>query len=105
MLTLTEHIKLNEDAIKSANLCDRFSEENLTAIGLWCLDCYNRDLHSRQRWMERSEAALELAMQVQKTKTFPWPNCSNVIFPLITIAALQFHARAYPVIVQGDKVV
>ena len=31
--------------------------------------------------------------RLAEAKTFPWPNCSNVKFPLITIAALQFHAQ------------
>ena len=34
-----------------------------------------------------------------------WCGNSNVIFPLITVAALQFNARAYPAIVQGRNVV
>lgn len=104
-LELEQYLTLDEEVIRSANLCDRFTEEDLRKIGEWCAENYQRDLESRRRWLERSEGALELAMQVQKEKTFPWANCSNVIFPLITIGALQFHARAYPVIVSGDKVV
>jgi hypothetical protein len=37
----------------------------------------------------------DINMQIQKDKNFPWPGCSNVIFPLITIASLQFSARSY----------
>jgi chaperonin GroES len=48
---------------------------------------------------------MDLALQVVEEKTFPWPNCSNVAFPLVTIAALQFHARAYPAIIPGSEVV
>jgi chaperonin GroES len=48
---------------------------------------------------------MDLAMQIQKDKSFPWPGCSNIAFPLITIAALQFHSRAYPDIVDGVDVV
>lgn len=105
MLNLSHHITITEKTIKSGNLCSEFSDDDLVAIGEWCGQCYERDSRTRERWVQRSEGALELAMQVQKTKTFPWPNCSNIIFPLVTIAALQFHARAYPVIVTGDKVV
>lgn len=105
MLTLSHHITLDKSAILSANLCDRFEDEDLKRIGEVCLNRYQRDVESRKRWVQRSEGALELAMQVQKDKTFPWAGCSNIIFPLVTIAALQFHARAYPVIISGDKVV
>ena len=105
MLNLSKHISLTSDVIKSPNLCGLFEATDLQAIGELCLTRYKRDLQSRETWVRRSEAALELAMQVQKEKTFPWPNCSNIIFPLVTIASLQFHARAYPVIIQGDNVV
>lgn len=105
MLNLESSIKLTPDVIKSANLCNHFSSDDLKRVGEVCLDRYNRDMKSRERWVKRSEGALELAMQVQKDKTFPWAGCSNIIFPLVTIAALQFHARAYPVIISGDKVV
>lgn len=105
MLELSSYITINDEVMRSPNLCSRFDEEDLRRIGEWCFECYDRDLQSRENWYRRSEGALELAMQVQKDKTFPWANCSNIIFPLVTIAAMQFHARAYPVIVSGDKVV
>jgi chaperonin GroES len=45
---------------------------------------------------------LKLALQVAEAKNFPWANASNVKFPLITIAALQYHARSYPVLIDSD---
>lgn len=105
MFELSSHLTINEATIRSANLCDQFSEDDLKKIGEWCAECYERDLESRKVWLQRTEGALELAMQVQKEKTFPWQGCSNIIFPLVTIAAMQFHARAYPVIVSGKEVV
>lgn len=105
MFELSTHLTINDATIKSANLCSEFSDEDLKKIGQWCAECYERDLKSRETWLKRSEGALELAMQVQKEKTFPWQGCSNIIFPLVTIAAMQFHARAYPVIVSGNEVV
>jgi chaperonin GroES len=44
---------------------------------------------------------MDLALQLQKDKSFPWPGASNVAFPLVTIAALQFHSRAYPALTGG----
>ena len=105
MLNLTSHIKLTLETIQSPNLCDRFAQADLDSIGNWVWECFDRDLQSRERWYGRTEAAMDLALQVQKTKTFPWQNCSNINFPLVTIAALQFHSRAYPAIVNGRKVV
>jgi len=105
MFELSSHLTINEATLGSANLCNEFSVEDLKKIGQWCAECYERDKKSREVWLQRSEGALELAMQVQKEKTFPWQGCSNIIFPLVTIAAMQFHARAYPVIVSGKDVV
>jgi len=66
---------------------------------------YKRDKQTRAAWERRNEAGMDLALQVQKAKTFPWPDCSNIAFPLVTIAALQFHARAYPTLIQGPEIV
>ncbi len=102
MLKLDSYITL-EDGIETAvNLTDRFSVEDLDRIGVFCVEGYKSDCNSRKKWVEMNRAGLDLAMQVTKTKSFPWPNCANVAFPLVTIAALQFHARAYPAIV-GSK--
>ena len=105
MLKLQSPITLNAAAINSPNLCDLFEEDDLKNIGRECLAGYTRDCYSRETWMKRNEAGMDLALQIQKDKTFPWPGCSNVAFPLVTIAAMQFHARAYPAIVNGDKIV
>lgn len=105
MLNLSTKLSLDQDMIDSPNLTDRFSAEDLASLGLWCWEGYQRDKQSRAKWEKRNEAAMDLAMQIQKDKNFPWPNSSNVAFPLVTIAVLQFHARAYPAIIEGTDVV
>jgi len=105
VLTLESKLTLNEETILSPNLCDRFTEEDLRKIGAWVKEGYARDKSSRASWERRTEAAMDLAMQTQKAKSFPWPNCSNVAFPLITISVLQYHAKAYPALIKGTDVV
>lgn len=104
MLQLDKKITFNKDVIDAPNLTDRFSEDDLDKIGEVVWNGYNRDLRSRNAWERRMEAGLNLAMQVAKEKTYPWPGASNVIFPLVTIAALQFSARAYTNIIPGTEV-
>lgn len=104
-LQLETVLDFNEETIKSPNLCEKFVPEECDRIGAWIWDGYNRDKMSRSTWERRMEAAMDLAMQVQKDKSWPWPGCSNVVFPLVTIGALQFSAQAYPQIVQGNRVV
>lgn len=105
MLKLQKHLVLDDEAIKAPNLCGRFSSEDLTAIGAEVWEGYKRDRTSRSRWEKRNENGMDLALQVSKAKSFPWPDCSNVAFPLVTIAAMQFHARAYPSIISGEEIV
>ena len=105
MLTLNSPLKLDAAAIASPNLADRFDTDDLKRIGEMCWTGYDHDCLSRATWMKRNEAGMDLALQIQKDKSFPWQGCSNVAFPLVTIAAMQFHARAYPAIVNGTDLV
>lgn len=105
MLQLDTAFSLTPANIRSPNLCDQFSDEDLVRIGSECATGYANDEFSRFTWLRRNEAGMDLALQVQKDKSFPWAGCANVAFPLVTIAALQFHAKAYPAIVDGPNVV
>jgi len=105
MFALDHKITLNIETLEAANLCDRFEAGDLVKIGELVYTGYEADRHSRYKWERRTQAAMDLAMQVQKSKTFPWVGASNVAFPLITIGALQFHSRAYPALISGIDVV
>lgn len=105
MLTLENHITLDKDTIDSPNLVDRFTDQDLVQIGETVWEAYDADRRSRSDWARRMSAGLDLAMQVQKDKNFPWPGCANIAFPLITVAALQFHSRAYPAMIDSQDIV
>ncbi len=81
------------------------SEDDLQSIGLRVWEGFRRDKQSRAKWEKRTQAAMDLAMQVQKGKSFPWPGCANVLFPLVSISCLQFHSRAYPSLISGPSIV
>lgn len=81
------------------------SNEELTALGMRVKREYEIDVTSRADWKEKTEQAMELAMQHTQPKQYPWPKAANVIFPLMTTAAMQFAARAYPAIVMGREIV
>lgn len=93
------------DFIKSPNIIEMLEEEDLTVIGNWVHDGYMADEDSRAVWLKRNEAGMDLAAQVQKAKTFPWPGCANVVFPLVSIAALQFKARSSENIFANEDIV
>jgi chaperonin GroES len=87
------------------NVTHLLEDDDLQQIGRMAWDGFTKDKLSRAKWEKRTQAAMDLALQVQKGKTFPWPGCSNVMFPLVSISALQFHSRAYPALVSGTDIV
>ena len=90
------------DLVYEANIATLLCKADLETIGSQVVKDFDNDLTSRSSWEKRTETSLKLALQVAETKNFPWPNASNVKFPLITIAALQYHARSYPVLIDSD---
>jgi len=95
--------ELNLDELVSLpNIVDILEEADLNTISYNVYKGFQADLESRSAWEKRTEDAMKLALQVAEAKSFPWPGASNVKFPLITIAALQFHARSYPVLINGE---
>lgn len=93
------------DPRQTVNIADEIEPELLAAIGMRVVREFEIDNGTRSKWMEQTTKAIELAMQESKQKDYPWPKAANVIFPLMTTAANQFAARAYPAIVSGRNVV
>ena len=93
------------DIVKSPNVAEMLSDEQLATIGNKVYDDWQVDQQSRAEWEDRTADAMRLALQVMEEKTFPWENASSVKFPLITIAALQYQARAYPALIPDVNIV
>lgn len=91
--------------MESANVAADLPEGQLAEIGARAHREYEVDENSRSDWKTRMKDALDLAMQVTGEKNYPWPNAANIKFPLVTTAAVQFAARAYPAIVNNRSVV
>jgi chaperonin GroES len=101
---MTELTKLKLDQILgNPNIANDLDEADLNKIGYDVVHGFDVDLQSRSAWEKKTENSMKLALQVAEAKSFPWPGASNIKFPLITIAALQYHARSYPVLVDGEK--
>lgn len=100
-MKLNTELNLNE-LVSLPNICEVLDADDLNTISYNVYKGFQADLESRSAWEKRTEDAMKLALQVAEAKSFPWPGASNVKFPLITIAALQFHARSYPVLINGE---
>src|ERR1700758_4396834 len=82
-----------KDIVEDPNLARHLNDDERSAFGKWVVGGYVKDLSSRTQWVQRNADAIKLALQYKEDKTFPWTGASNVKFPLVTIAALQFLAR------------
>jgi len=91
--------------LASQSLAEEFDDEDLATIGQSVWDGYEIDELSRASWLESMEEAFELAMLVMEQKDGPFTKSSNIKYPLLATACIQFGARAYPNFVKGLDVV
>lgn len=96
---------LIEKFVKSVNIAEHLTDEEVSKIGSDVIQGYEIDKNSIGERFDRWERATDLAMQVIEPKSWPFENSSNVKFPLMTTAAIQFNARAYPAILNEGNVV
>lgn len=88
--------------IESKNLIKEFDEDQLTELTEQVVTGFEHDLNSRKEWDKAAEDWTNLALQVREEKMYPWPGAANVKYPLLSTAAMQFNARAYPALVPSD---
>jgi chaperonin GroES len=91
---------------ESDNLAPEMEDGKLGEIAQRVLADYDMDKSSMSAWTTQMQRGLDLAKMVKADKTYPFGTKSaNVCYPLVTSAALQFNARAYPAIVPAGDVV
>ena len=90
------------EVFDSTNLAENLDEDQLIKIGNQVVEGFDNDLASRKPWEKDLESWTKLALQISEEKTFPWTGAANIKYPLLAIAAMQFHARAYPTLVPSD---
>jgi len=90
-----------DEALYSTNIADDLDEQTLKDIGGKLANLVEDDDLSRQGWLSDQDEWIKLAAQVRETRDFPWERASNVKYPLVSLAALQFHARALPSLVNS----
>lgn len=91
-----------EKVANESNIAETLDEQKLIEIGAECKKGFDADLQSRSRWEQSLDEWTKLAMQTREMKSFPWPNASNIKYPLLSTAAMQFNARAYPSLIPSD---
>jgi chaperonin GroES len=82
--------------LESKNIAESLEDDELIAIGQEAKKGFEDDLASREDWDKACEQWMKLAQQAVDFKSYPWNGASNVKYPLLSTAAMQFAARAYP---------
>lgn len=88
--------------LESTNIAESLDEQQLRKIGQDAFAGYDLDEQSRTDWVKHVDEWTKLAKQTIEPKTYPWVGASNVKYPLLSTAAMQFAARAYPSLVPSN---
>lgn len=93
--------------LESVNIADNLDKDEkgkqrLRDIGAEASRGFETDLDSRKDWEKHVDEWTKLARQAVEPKTWPWPRASNIKYPILSTAALQFAARAYPSLLPSD---
>jgi chaperonin GroES len=88
--------------IEAVNIAEKLDKQVLRKIAYECCEGLEVDLQSRKDWEMKIDEYVRLAQQIQDQKAYPWPRASNIKYPLLSTAAMQFAARAYPTLVPSD---
>ena len=84
------------------NIAEKLDEDKLVKIGRTCQAGFETDSESRREWEVMLDEWTKLAKQTIEPRSWPWPNASNIKYPLLSTAAMQFAARAYPSLIPSD---
>ncbi len=82
--------------LESKNIAEKLDDEKLEDISQQVSDGFEYDLRSRAHGEKCLTEWTNLALQIREEKSWPWVGASNVKYPLLSTAAMQFNARAYP---------
>jgi chaperonin GroES len=99
---------LLEDILKyDGNLLDILEDDEISRIGSTAVANYEADCNDPKRANKKAkwEAGQKMVQMTMEEKNTPYPNSSNVKYPMLMTAAVQFNSRAYPGIIQGNSVV
>jgi chaperonin GroES len=96
---------LSQDSFSLPNWAAYIDDGDLEVLAEYVLDAVEVDDDSRRDWLEQNASWISLAQQVMEEKNYPWPKAASVKFPLLTTAALQFHARAHQELLKDERVV
>lgn len=91
--------------IGQINIVEMLDKDLVAKIGQDCAADFQDDVTARNKKDMNLEKAEKIAKQVVEKKSFPFPNASNVKYPLITKAVIEFNSRVSPLICSNGEAV
>ena len=88
-----------------ANIAEGLKQDILDRIASRVIEDFDTDLDSRSEWDRTMKDIMSYAKLTSEKKTYQGEPVSNVKYPIITTAAIQFAAKTYPEIIKGSDVV
>lgn len=85
------------------NLVELMPEDDRRRLGAEVVREYKLDEASRKPWLDGVERAIKLAKQDPESKDYPFVKASNIKYPVLTAAAIQFGSRAYGAVTRSDQ--
>lgn len=86
------------------NIAASLDESERLRIGGEVVEQYLMDKGTRSIWEKDQERARELGAMLSQEKTEPWPHAANALLPLLSVACLQFQARALKAFIKDRTV-
>lgn len=85
--------------VETTNIAENLEDQELEELSNYASEGFEYDFRSRHDWEKSLDEWTSLALQIKEEKNFPWRGASNVKYPLLSTAAMQFNARSYPSLV------
>ena len=92
-----------DDPVGMGNLAEKLDDQQRQQLGDSLKQTVEADMQSRKEWVDANTDWLKLAAQVKEEKSFPWPNASNVKYPILAIACIQFQSRSFPALIKDSE--
>lgn len=93
-----------ENIVDLPNIAGKMDKEDLEALAQDVITSYDHDKQSRREWENITEKALDIIELKHEQKHYPWPNASNVKYPLTSTAVIQFASRQMPTLIRNGRV-
>ena len=91
--------------LDTENLTEILSEEMRTSVASKVTTRYNTDLQSRSEKQKQLQEIIKYVLSQSEKRSFPFEGSSNIIFPLISTACVEFAAKCYPEIFKDGNIV